>query len=91
MKSQIASIFDPDLTPSARMLADMRDNDEGFFHHAKRMSQHHYHYYKNHSLPDDKVRFFENLTKDSLAQQKKTEAEDDVSFDAYLENYFKEV
>jgi glutamate--cysteine ligase len=90
VKSQIASVFDPELTPSARMLADMRDNDEGFFHHAKRMSQHHNQYYKNQSLSEDKKHFFENLTKDSLVQQKKMEADDNVNFDEYLENYFKE-
>ena len=89
VKSQIASVFDPELTPSARMLAEMRENDEGFFHHAQRLSKHHYHYYKNHSLPEGKVRFFESLANDSLEKQKKIEAEDDISFDDYLENYFK--
>jgi len=32
VKSQIASVFDPDLTPSARMLAEMKENNEGFFY-----------------------------------------------------------
>jgi len=90
VKSQIASVFDPELTPSARMLADMKDNDEGFFHHAKRMSQRHNQYYKKQSLSEDKVHFFESLAGESIAQQKKMEADDNVSFDEYLENYFNE-
>lgn len=88
VKSQIASVFDSDLTPSARMLADMRLHDEGFFHHAQRMSKHHNQYYKNHPLPEDKVRFFESLAKESLAKQQQIEKADNISFDEYLENYF---
>ena len=91
VKSQIASVFEPDLTPSARMLAEMRENDEGFYHHAQRMSKHHYQYYKNHALSEDKAQFFERLASESLAQQKQIESEDKMSFDEYLENYFNEV
>ena len=90
VKSQIASVFDPDLTPSARMLAEMVENDEGFFHHAQRMSKYHYHYYKTHPLSEDKVAFFEKMATDSLAKQKQIEASDSISFDDYLQNYFTE-
>ncbi len=90
VKSQIASVFDPDLTPSARMLAEMREHDEGFFHHAQRMSKHHNQYYKNHPLSEDKVKFFEDMTGESLAKQSIIESEDKISFDEYLKNYFNE-
>jgi glutamate--cysteine ligase len=91
VKSQIASVFDPDLTPSARMLADMRAHDEGFFHYAKRMSEHHYQYYKKQSLSSEKIQFFEDMAKQSLVKQKQIEASDKISFDEYLKNYFNEV
>lgn len=90
VKSQIASVFDPDLTPSARMLAEMDENDEGFFHHAQRMSKYHYHYYKTHDLAEDKIRLFENIAKESLEKQRQIEDEDAISFDDYLQNYFNE-
>lgn len=90
VKSQFASVFDPDLTPSARMLGEMRQHDEGFFHYAQRMSKRHWQYYKNHPLSDSKVQFFEALSKKSLAQQDKMEAGDSISFDEFLENYFKQ-
>jgi len=90
VKSQIASVFDPDLTPSARMLASMREHDEGFFHYAQRMSKHHYRYYKTHPLSQEKTRFFENMAAESLAIQKQIEADDAISFDEFLEDYFKE-
>lgn len=90
VKSQFASVFDPDLTPSARMLEAMRENDEGFFHHAQRMSKHHCHYYKNLPMSETKKQFFEGMAKQSIADQKKMEAEDTVSFDTFLEEYFKQ-
>lgn len=90
VKSQIASVFDPELTPSARMLAEMRENDEGFFHHAHRMSKHHYHYYKTHALSENKIQFFEDAAKESLEKQHQIEADDNISFDDFLQNYFDE-
>lgn len=90
VKSQIASVFDPDLTPSARMLAEMKENDEGFFHHAQRMSKHHYQYYKMHALSEEKIQFFEKLASESLEKQKQIEADDTISFEKYLQNYFDE-
>jgi glutamate--cysteine ligase len=90
VKSQFAAINDPDLTPSARMLADMRERGESFYHHAKRMSQHHYQYYKNTTLSDKKVEFFNKMATDSLQKQRQIESEDTVNFDSYLENYFNQ-
>ena len=90
VKSQIASVFDPDLTPSARMLAEMTENDEGFFHHAQRMSKHHCQYYKTHTLSESKIQFFEDTAKASLEKQRQIEAEDSMSFDEFLQNYFDE-
>ncbi len=88
VKSQLASVFDPCLTPSARMLAEMKENDEGFFHYAQRKSKLHYQYYKTHSLSADKINFFETMASDSLVKQKMIEADDEISFDDFLKNYF---
>ena len=90
VRSQIAAVYDPDLTPSARMLAEMKEQGEGFYHHAKRMSEHHYQYYKNHSLSDEKIEFFKKSASDSLEKQRQIENDDDISFDQYLENYFNQ-
>ena len=90
VKSQIASVFDPDLTPSARMLAEMRENNEGFFHYAQRMSKHHYLYYKTHALSESKIKFFEDAAKESIEKQHQIESADSISFDEFLQNYFDE-
>jgi len=72
------------------MLDEMREHDEGFFHHAQRMSKHHCQYYKNLPLSESKVQFFEDMAKQSLAKQKMIEAEDSISFDEFLKEYFKQ-
>ncbi len=90
VKSQIASVFDPNLTPSARMLADMAEHKQGFFHFAQRMSKHHCHYYKNHPLAEEKIRFFEKLARESVEKQQQIEKEDTMDFDEYLQHYFEE-
>jgi len=53
------------------------------------MSKHHTQYYKNHSLTADKYTFFEKMASDSISMQKQIEKNDKVSFDEYLESYFK--
>jgi glutamate--cysteine ligase len=88
VKSQIASVFNSELTPSARMLAEMEQNGEGFFHHAQRMSKQHDRYFKNHPFSQEKIQFFENLAKESLILQQQIEQADSISFDEYLEDYF---
>lgn len=88
VKSQIGSVFDSDLTPSARMLAEMEQHGEGFFHHAQRMSKQHDRYFRNHPFAEEKIQFFENMARASLAKQQQIEKDDSITFDEYLENYF---
>ena len=89
VKTQIASVYDPDLTPSARMLAEMRDYNEGFFHYAQRMSKHHDQYYRQQHLPADRLQYFEQLAESSRQWQKQIEQSDNISFDEYLANYYR--
>ncbi|MCW9015147.1 MAG: glutamate--cysteine ligase [Gammaproteobacteria bacterium] len=88
LERQCEKIKNPDLTPSARMLESMRDNGEGFYHFARRMSQQHADYFKNIRLSDQRTQFFKDAADASVQQQKKIEAEDTLSFDDYLKNYF---
>ncbi len=88
VKSQIASVYDPTLTPSARMLAEMRGYDEGFYHYAKRMSQHHSTYYKKQTLSEEKIKLFEQLARNSTIKQQQIETADTLNFDDYLLQYY---
>lgn len=90
LEKQKEKVLDPELTPSARMLNEMREHGEGFYHFAKRMSQQHYDYFKQVNLSENRQQFYQQAAIDSLNEQKKMEAEDKLSFDEYLENYFSQ-
>ncbi len=89
VKSQIGSVFDPALTPSARMLEEMRAHGEGFFHYARRMSQHHARYYRRQTLPPERQRDFEDIAAQSLAAQRRIEESDTQTFGDYLRHYYE--
>jgi glutamate--cysteine ligase len=88
LQLQCEAIDDPDRTPSAIMLAEMRNNKEGFHEFAKRLSQQHEQYFKAMSLNAEKRLFFSELAKNSIGKQIEIEQADDISFDEYLRRYF---
>ncbi len=85
---QRSKVNDPDLTPSARMLREMRENKEPFFHFAKRISKMHQHFFTNLPLAAERENYFSELARKSLEDQAAREAADDISFDEYLKRYF---
>jgi glutamate--cysteine ligase len=88
LSQQVESINDPELTPSAKMLAEMRSHNEGFFHFAKRMSLQHYEYFKSHKLSVERQQLFEQAAKQSLQKQYEIESSDTINFDEFLQQYF---
>lgn len=90
LRHQRDKVNDPELTPSARMLNEMRETKEGFYHFAKRMSEKHNRYFTSLSLTEERNQFFDDETKKSVEKQKKIEASDELSFDDYLKSYFEQ-
>lgn len=88
LAEQAAAINDPELTPSAVMLKEMREQDEGFYHFARRMSVHHSEYFADIDISAKQNELMEETARQSILRQEEIEAADDVSFPAYLENYF---
>jgi glutamate--cysteine ligase len=90
LKKQIECIKNPELTPSARMLNEMRNRNEGFFHYARRMSLQHIEHFRSQQLSKEREQLFEQAAKDSLIKQKQIEFADEVDFDEYLHQYFSQ-
>lgn len=90
LNKQIELINDPDKTPSAKMIAEMRNNHEGFYHHAMRMSQQHHDYFKNIQLSTEQTQYFNDSVYQSIRDQKTIEDNDTLSFDKFLEQYFSQ-
>ena len=88
LRRQREKIDHPDLTPSARMLAEMRDRGEGFFALAWRWSETHRQAFQMAELAPEQQALFERLAAESIARQQAIEASDQVDFDTFLNDYF---
>ena len=89
LAEQNAAIHDASLTPSAIMLKQMRENQEGFYHFARRMSVQHCEHFANIELPPQKKKLMETTAEKSIRRKQEIEAADKLSFTEYLENYFQ--
>lgn len=83
-------IQDPDLTPSAKIIAEMRENGEAFFPFSMRYSQQHADYFRSIALDSEQETFFLQHANDSLAEQQQLETGDTLTFDQFLERYFSQ-
>lgn len=88
LRQQRGAVEDPDLTPSARMLATMADNQEGFFQFAWRMSHKHKTYFDNLPPDPERSRLFEQEAQRSVAELAAIEAREESPFDQFLADYF---
>ncbi|QKQ28141.1 glutamate--cysteine ligase [Candidatus Reidiella endopervernicosa] len=88
LAEQVEAVADPEKTPSARMLNEMRDNGEAFFHFANRMSQQHRRYFMERAVDDVQMALFDEQAKQSLRHQREIEESDGEDFDAFLADYF---
>lgn len=82
-------LHDASLTPSAKILADMKAKNLTFFQLASQLSTQHQNYFKNYSL-DNQLNNYQALAEESLQQQTHIELSDSVCFDEYLENYYSQ-
>jgi len=82
-------IDDPDATPSARILDELRQADTGFFRFAHAMAENHRDYFASIAQPNGAVNTkFEKEALLSLQRQADIEAADSVDLNEYLAQYF---
>jgi glutamate--cysteine ligase len=81
-------IDNPDLTPSAQVLAAAREAG-GYFKYAKKMAEQHHANLLAEPLDAATTARFEAAVVDSLAEQKTMEASDTVSFEDYVAAYYR--
>lgn len=85
---QRQKIVDPEMTPSARMLAEMRDRGEGFYQFARRLSEGHQRDFSLRTQSRESRAQFDQETDGSVNRQRELEARDTGDFEAFLANYF---
>ncbi len=86
---QKASVDDAALTPSSRILKELRSSGDSFYAFAMRMSQEYKQYFEDLAVVDDaRMEQLKQEASSSLVMQREIEANDSMSFEAYLEQYF---
>lgn len=88
LAEQQTVIENPDLTPSARILAAMRERHQTFARFALKTSEKHAAYFLAHPLDTPTMARFENMAAASLTKQKMLEEQPQRPFDEFLQRYF---
>lgn len=82
-------VDEPDATPSARILEELRVGGTGFFDFALAMAEHHRDYFAAiEPLGEKSSAMLSGEAKTSLDRQSEIEAADNISLDDYLERWF---
>ena len=84
---QRARLEDPDRTPSARILANMRKARVPFFRFAMNQSIMHKGFFVANPLNEEKIAYFESLAQRSIDDQHLIESRETETLDEYLEHY----
>ncbi len=90
LDEQVARVHDPELTPSARILREMREQDLPFFRLALGYSQRWAEYFKGRELAPEVMARFEAESRRSLQAQHDLEADQTIDFEQYLQNFFRQ-
>lgn len=87
---QQAALADAELTPSARILAALRDQGVAFGRLALDWSERHAAHFRARPLPAAEERMLMDEAAASLARQRSLEAVEEENFDDYLHHYFEQ-
>ena len=90
VQKMLVRINNPDLTPSAMMLQEMQQKESGFFEYIDKFSHQNRELYRNKSIDKDYLVELEKLAISSRQEQLRMEADDLLSFDKFIEEYFAE-
>ena len=88
VQKMLSRINNPDLTPSAMILEEMRQTESGFFEYIDKLSHQNRELYRSKSIDKDYFDALEELAISSHHEQLKMEAKDVLSFDEFIEEYF---
>nr|WP_262500975.1 glutamate--cysteine ligase [Pseudohalioglobus sediminis] len=90
LREQRAKVADPELTPSARVLREMRENSQPFFRLALAYSQRWAEHFRQRQLSPEQIADFAAQATESLQAQQAIEAGDTLAFEDYLANYYQQ-
>ncbi len=90
LATQRACVQDAELTPSARILREMKEEDVPFFRLAMNYSEKWARQLARQPLNENTKNDLEQETKRSISLQKDIETADDISFEQYLKRFYEQ-
>lgn len=81
-------LVDSDLTPSGRMLKEMREQNIGYFELIDNLANQHREYFAAVPMSESETQALVEAAKVSLAEQAQIEEDDNDSFEQYLQKYY---
>lgn len=90
LNHQRAKVANPELTASAQILATLADQQQSFFDFAMDQARKHQEYFLAQTPSPAMEAELQQLAKTSLAEQAQIEASDNLSFEKFLANYYRD-
>ena len=87
---QREKVADASLTPAAKVLASMKENNESHIDFSLRMSQSHAVQHKSHDVEAQQQQNLLTIAEQSVTSQKEIEQQDSIHFDEFLAHYFEQ-
>ena len=84
------AVMNPELTPSARLLAELKTSGAGFFEYVLNLARSHHNYFLSLPLDDEKDRFLANTASRSAAEARTLESRSEAPLAEYLQQYFEQ-
>jgi glutamate--cysteine ligase len=88
LEAQRRKILNPEATPSACMLEEMRAKGEGFAEFSRRLTEQHRDHFLTQPLTAERESWLSALVETSRQQTRAIEDADDIDFDEFLRRYF---
>jgi len=87
--AQSELIANPEATPSARILDELRQTKTAFYHFAMASARGHKEYFADiEPLDSDRLATYEDEARDSVQRQREVEDSDEIGFEEYLADYY---
>jgi glutamate--cysteine ligase len=86
---QREKLLDAALTPSARLLADLKDSKSSYVDWIARQSVAHSNRFRDNEIQPERLDYFNRIAQESREDQVRLEASDQIDFDGFLAQYFE--
>jgi len=87
---QRCKIDDPECTPSARIISDIKRDNISYFRFAMNLAEAHANFFRGESLTSEQEMFYREEAAESLKRQQHAEAADSESFEEFWQRYYRE-